>query len=186
MKVFSFGFDKSILIFLMSLSFGFGFGFSNESSARGLPDFTELVKESSPAVVNIRTTSSSNGGNFGPGIPGVPQLDENDPMYEFFKRFFPPGDNQQRRPPRRQGPPGGPQPRGVGSGFIISPDGFVLSNHHVVAGADKVIVTMADRKEFYADIIGSDQRTDVALLKIEGKRFLVLHKIFCFENNEKK
>ena len=100
----------------------------------------------------------------------MPQLDENDPMYEFFKRFFPPGDDQQRRPPRRQGPPGSPQPRGVGSGFIISPDGFVLSNHHVVAGADKVIVTMADRREFYADIIGSDQRTDVALLKIEGKK----------------
>jgi len=147
-----------------------GFGFSESGSARGLPDFTELVKESSPAVVNIRTTSSSNGGNFGPGIPGVPQLDENDPMYEFFKRFFPPGDGQQRRPPSRQGPPGSPQPRGVGSGFIISPDGFVLSNHHVVAGADKVIVTMADRKEFYADIIGSDQRTDVALLKIDGKK----------------
>ena len=168
MKVLSVSFNKSILIFLMVLFCGFGF--SDESSARGLPDFTELVKESSPAVVNIRTTSSSNGGNFGPGIPGVPQLDENDPMYEFFKRFFPPGDNQQRRPPRRQGPPGGPQPRGVGSGFIISPDGFVLSNHHVVAGADKVIVTMADRREFYADIIGSDQRTDVALLKIEGKK----------------
>ena len=60
----------------------------------------------------------------------------------------------------------------MGSGFIISPDGFVLSNHHVVAGADKVIVTMADRKEFYADIIGSDQRTDVALLKLKEKNCL--------------
>ena len=168
MKVFSVGFNKSILIFLMVLFCGFCF--SDESFARGLPDFTGLVKESSPAVVNIRTTGASDGGNFGGGIPGVPQLDENDPMYEFFKRFFPPGDDQQRRPPRRQGPPGSPQPRGVGSGFIISPDGFVLSNHHVVAGADKVIVTMADRREFYADIIGSDQRTDVALLKIEGKK----------------
>ena len=170
MKVLSFSVNKSILIFLITLACGFAF--SHKGFSRGLPDFTELVKESSPAVVNIRTTSSSSGGSFGPGIPGVPQLDENDPMYEFFKRFFPPGDNQQRRPPGRQGPPGGAQPRGVGSGFIISPDGFVLSNHHVVAGADKVIVTMADRKEFYADIIGSDQRTDVALLKIEGKSCL--------------
>ena len=168
MKVLSFNVNKSVLIFLITLACGFAF--YHKGFARGLPDFTELVKESSPAVVNIRTTSSSSGGSFGPGIPGVPQLDENDPMYEFFKRFFPPGDNQQRRPPGRQGPPGGAQPRGVGSGFIISPDGFVLSNHHVVAGADKVIVTMADRKEFYADIIGSDQRTDVALLKIEGKK----------------
>ena len=117
MKVLSFSFNKSILIFLMTLSFGFGF--SHKGSARGLPDFTELVKESSPAVVNIRTTSSSNGGNFGPGIPGVPQLDENDPMYEFFKRFFPPGDNQQRRPPGRQGPPGGPQPRGWEAGLLF-------------------------------------------------------------------
>ena len=65
-----------------------GLGLSQNGSAQGLPDFTELVKESSPAVVNIRTTSSSNGSNLGPGIPGVPQLDENDPMYEFFKRFF--------------------------------------------------------------------------------------------------
>ena len=89
MKVFSVGFNKSILIFLMVLFCGLCF--SNEGSARGLPDFTGLVKESSPAVVNIRTTSSSDGGNFGRAIPGVPQLDENDPMYEFFKRFFPQG-----------------------------------------------------------------------------------------------
>ena len=72
MKVLNSCFNKSILIFLMTLVCGFGF--SESGSARGLPDFTELVKESSPAVVNIRTTSSSNGGNFGPGIPGVPQL----------------------------------------------------------------------------------------------------------------
>ena len=77
--------NKLILIFLTVLFFGFCF--SDEGYARGLPDFTGLVKESSPAVVNIRTTSASDSGNFGPGIPGVPQLDENDPMYEFFKRF---------------------------------------------------------------------------------------------------
>ena len=86
MKVLSISFNKSVLTFLMTLFCSLGF--SINGSARGLPDFTELVKESSPAVVNIRTTSSSNGGNFGPGIPGVPQLDENDPMYEFFKDFF--------------------------------------------------------------------------------------------------
>ena len=79
MKVLSISFDKLILILLMA--FIWALGFSHDCSARGLPDFTELVKESSPAVVNIRTTSSSNGGNFGPGIPGVPQLDENDPLH---------------------------------------------------------------------------------------------------------
>ena len=160
--------NKSVLALLIAPLVAIGL---SKASARGLPDFTELVRDSSPAVVNIRTTSDGNNGNYVPGVPGVPQLDENDPMYEFFKRFFPPGDDQQRRSPRRQGPPGGPQPRGVGSGFIISPDGFVLSNHHVVAGAGKVIVTMADRKEFFAEIIGSDQRTDVALLKIKGNKF---------------
>jgi serine protease Do len=141
--------------------------------AKGLPDFTELVESSSPAVVNIRTIATQGGSSFVPGFPNVPQLDENDPMYEFFKRFFPPnnGGGQRPAPPQRGGPPNGGQPRGVGSGFFISSDGFVLSNHHVVAGADKVVVTMADRREFSAKIIGSDQRTDVALLKIEGSGF---------------
>ena len=116
MKVLGISFNKSVLIFLMTLFYALGF--SHNGSARGLPDFTELVKESSPAVVNIRTTSSSNGGNFSPGIPGVPQLDENDPMYEFLKDFSA-GDNQQRTPPRRQGLPV-VHNQGVGSGFIIS------------------------------------------------------------------
>jgi serine protease Do len=129
-----------------------------------------LVEKTSPAVVNIRTTQKENSNtNRPPGFPQIPDLDENDPMYEFFKRFFPPGKGPGQSPPNRGGSsPRGQVPRGVGSGFVISSDGFILSNHHVVAGAGEVLVTMPDRREFVATVIGSDQRTDVALLKIEG------------------
>ncbi|MEY3951538.1 MAG: putative periplasmic serine endoprotease DegP-like precursor [Pseudomonadota bacterium] len=137
---------------------------------RGLPDFTVLVEKAGPAVVNIRTTERA------ARTPrGMPPLDENDPFYEFFRRFMPPGhpgfgggrpgpgpesDGDQRPEPRQ---------RGVGSGFIISADGYLLSNHHVVDGADEVIVTLTDKREFKAKIVGSDARTDVALLKIEAQ-----------------
>lgn len=137
-----------------------------------LPDFTSLVEKTSPAVVNIRTTQKENTNNrLPPGFPQMPNLDKNDPMYEFFKRFLPPGNGPSQTPPNQPGQPNNPRgkvPRGVGSGFIISSDGFVLSNHHVVAGAGEVIVTMPDKREFSAAVIGSDQRTDVALLKIDG------------------
>jgi serine protease Do len=141
------------------------------SVVRGLPDFTILVERAGPAVVNIRTTERSVRGPKG----GMPPLDENDPFYEFFRRFMPPGHpgfGGPRGP--EQGPESGeqsPQPRqrGVGSGFIISADGYILSNHHVVDGADEVLVTLTDKREFKAKIVGSDARTDVALLKIEAQ-----------------
>lgn len=141
---------------------------------RGLPDFTGLVEKAGPAVVGIRTlqkVSRAQGGF--PGMP--PGLDENDPFYEFFRRFFPPGHPgmpQQGQPGESDETP--PVPRGVGSGFIISTDGFILSNHHVVEGADEVFVSMTDGREFKAKIVGSDQRTDVALLKIEAKNLPAL------------
>lgn len=141
---------------------------------RGLPDFTGLVEKAGPAVVGIRTlqkVSRAQGGF--PGMP--PGLDENDPFYEFFRRFFPPGHPgmpQQGQPGESEERPS--VPRGVGSGFIISTDGFILSNHHVVEGADEVFVSMTDGREFKAKIVGSDQRTDVALLKIEAKNLPVL------------
>jgi serine protease Do len=137
------------------------------SLVRGLPDFTVLVEKAGPAVVNIRTTE-----RVARGPRGMAPLDENDPFYEFFRRFMPPGhpgsgggrpgpgkDGEDRPEPRQ---------RGVGSGFIISPDGYLLSNHHVVDGADEVMVTLTDKREFKAKIVGSDARTDVALLKIEA------------------
>ena len=129
-----------------------------------LPDFADLADRAGPAVVNIRTTArvAANAG----ALP-FPDIDENDPMYEFFRRFFP---NPPQQGPR-QGPQQGPRrdvPRGLGSGFIISPDGYVMTNAHVVEGADDITVTLTDRREFKGKVIGTDRRTDVALVKIEA------------------
>lgn len=132
-----------------------------------LPDFTEMVDRVGPAVVNIRTTErrSTAGGNSG-------ELDSN--IEEFFRRFGIPLPN--RPDPRRGAPrpneddqPGGqPQQRGVGSGFILSADGYVLTNAHVVDGADEVIVTLTDKRELKARIIGADRRSDVAVVKVDA------------------
>lgn len=141
------------------------------AEAAVLPDFTDLVDRVGPAVVNIRTTERQKQMQQG----GGPDDEE---MQEFFRRFFgQPGPRQQQPQPsprnRRQAPPQQSQeeqqvPRGVGSGFIISGDGYVLTNAHVVEGADEVFVTLTDKREFKAKIIGADRRTDVALVKIEG------------------
>jgi serine protease Do len=133
-----------------------------------LPDFADLAEKTGPAVVNIRTTERVR-----PGQSGVPGIEE-DEMQEFFRRFFgiplPPGQSRPDRPPRGGTPSPQEQevPRGVGSGFIISPDGFLLTNAHVVDGADEVYVTLTDKREFKAKIVGLDKRTDVAVVKIEG------------------
>jgi serine protease Do len=138
-----------------------------QTVAAQLPDFSDLVENAGPAVVNIRT-SARLGAAHG-GTPQIPGLDENDPFYEFFRRFFPqPQPGPQQRPGPRS-PRGERQvPRGLGSGFIISTDGYVMTNHHVVDGSEQITVTLADKREFSAKLIGSDQRTDVALLKIEA------------------
>ena len=140
---------------------------------RSLPDFTELVEQVSPAVVNIRTSERSRSSGAGPGGGGGGQMDEE--MQEFFRRFFGvpmPGNPNPGTPRQRPNPRGGEEeresPRGVGSGFILSADGFVMTNAHVVEGADEVIVTLPDRREFKARIVGSDKRTDVAVVKIEA------------------
>lgn len=135
-----------------------------------LPDFTDLVDKVGPAVVNIRTTERNKMGAQGNG--GLPPGMDDPEMQEFFRRFFGvPIPRQQPEPPRgrRQAPQQEEEvPRGVGSGFIISPDGYVLTNAHVVEGADEVYVTLTDKREYKAKMIGSDKRTDVALVKIEG------------------
>ena len=129
---------------------------------RGLPDFTELVEQVGPSVVNIRTTEKVRA-NGGPGG----NTDEE--MQEFFRRFFGvPMPNGPRQAPRPNRPQEDEQPRGVGSGFILTADGFIMTNAHVVDGADEVIVTLPDKREFKARIVGTDKRTDVAVVKIEA------------------
>jgi len=134
-----------------------------------LPDFTELVEKAGPAVVNIRTSERARQSGPQSGDP-----DENDQFYEFFKRFFPPGQMPQRPGQTPRGRGDGPVQRGVGSGFILSADGYIMTNAHVVDGADEITVTMTDKREFKAKLIGADARTDVALVKIEGHHLPVV------------
>jgi serine protease Do len=132
---------------------------SAQAQVKGLPDFTELVDQVGPSVVNIRTVERSRGASGG----GAPD----EQMLEFFRRFgipLPPNAPRQQRPDRGEEE----IPRGVGSGFIVSVDGFVMTNAHVIEGADEVIVTLTDKREFKARIVGSDRRTDVAVVKIEA------------------
>ena len=135
------------------------------AQARVLPDFPDLVDQVGPSVVNIRTlekvaTRSAQGG----------QGDED--MIEFFRRFGIPMPNMPGNPrqaPRQNKPQQEEeQPRGVGSGFILTADGFIMTNAHVVDGADEVLVTLTDKREFKAKIVGTDKRSDVAVVKIEA------------------
>jgi serine protease Do len=125
-----------------------------------LPDFSELAERVGPSVVNIRTLERGRQAARGQG-----EMDPN--MEEFFRRF---GIPLPGRPTPRPGPRGDeePQQRGVGSGFILTADGFIMTNAHVVDGADEVIVTLTDKREFKARIVGTDRRTDVAVVKIEA------------------
>ena len=141
-----------------------------DAAGRGeLPDFTELVEKVGPSVVNIRTLERGGRSAAGPGS-GI------DPgMEEFFKRFgipLPGGPGGPGAPGGRGAPRGGPdeepQQRGVGSGFILSADGYVMTNAHVVDGADELLVTLTDKREFKAKVIGLDKRTDVAVVKIDA------------------
>lgn len=136
-------------------------------SASALPNFADLVEKSAPAVVNIRTTEKEKTASAA-GTP--PELDER--MQEFLRRYF--GAPQGRPTPTPRGAPqqqdGEPQQRGVGSGFIIAADGHVLTNAHVVKGADEIFVTLNDKRELRAKVIGLDERTDVALLKIDASK----------------
>ena len=130
------------------------------AQTRSLPDFTDLVESVGPSVVNIRTLEKVKAGS-------ASGADEQ--MLEFFRRFgIPVPPNLPRSPRPERGQPDEEQPRGVGSGFILSADGLVMTNAHVVEGADEVLVTLPDKREFKARIIGTDKRTDVALVKIEA------------------
>ena len=130
---------------------------------RGLPDFTDLVDQVGPSVVNIRTLEKVST-RAPTGAPGEEE------MLEFFRRFGLPIPNVPRQAPRQNRPqqPEEPQPRGVGSGFILTSDGLIMTNAHVIEDADEVLVTLTDKREFKARIIGADKRTDVAVLKIDA------------------
>ena len=120
------------------------------SRAAELPDFTGIVKDSSPAVVKIVVEHSGNrGGQAGPEQQEIP---------EYLRRFF-----EQRGAPQNRR-----QRMSMGSGFIISDDGYIVTNNHVVDGADTVLVRMSDRREFDAEVIGTDPRSDIALLHIDA------------------
>ncbi|HWH38411.1 MAG TPA: DegQ family serine endoprotease [Usitatibacter sp.] len=142
------------------------------ATAQVLPDFADLVEKYGPAVVNINTQTRA-------PRQGVPGLSEDDPFFEFFRRFMPP-DQQPQQPPgggngrgRRGEPapntPRGPlRPFGLGSGFIVSQDGYIVTNAHVVENAEEITVRLSDKREFKAKLIGADTRSDVAVVKVEA------------------
>ncbi len=135
---------------------------AGNANAVGLPDFTKIVSHNGPAVVNIRVVGSHKVSQ-----RQMPQFDEDDPFFEFFRRFQQP----------QQQPRGGGRSElvyGAGSGFIVSPDGVILTNAHVVRDADEVTVKLQDRREYRAKVLGSDPKTDVAVLKIDAKNLPVV------------
>lgn len=135
--------------------------------------FAEIVERVKPAVVSISTTNevkvadNKRGGNGGRPFEGIPGLPDDHPLNEFFKNL-----------PQGQGNPMQQRPRqAAGSGFVVSPDGYIVTNNHVVDGATKVKVSFDDQEEVDAKIIGTDPRTDIALLKIETKKPLTVVKL---------
>ena len=139
------------------------------ASTGALPDFTELVQQNSPAVVNISTSAQRPGGKpdeereLPPGF-SIPNLPEDSPLNDFFRRFL-----EDQDPDR----PGHMIPHAsLGSGFIVSKDGYVISNYHVIKGADEVMVRLSDRRELPAKVVGADRRSDIAVLKVEAAQDL--------------
>jgi serine protease Do len=143
----------------------FALAFVNLAAAQGnLPDFVRLVEEQGAAVVNISTTQAV---RRPAALPQIPNL-EDEEVQEFFRRFIPrqqPGPGQGPGQAPRQGPR--PESRSLGSGFIIAGDGYILTNAHVIEGADEITVKLNDKREYKAKVIGADKRTDVALIKID-------------------
>jgi serine protease Do len=141
--------------FLLSLLFVIN------SYAANLPDFTELVADNGPAVVNISTVNkkpeNASRGGLGPNM----QIPEGTPFDDLLKHFF-------NNPNQRGQGPQAYQSRSLGSGFVLSSDGYILTNHHVIKDADEIIVRFSDRSELEATVLGSDERSDVALLKVDA------------------
>jgi serine protease Do len=156
---------KSVNVLHAFMLLVFAAGFMPAVSNAQLPDFVPVVEQSAPAVVNISTTQKIKQGRHFPH--GMPNMPEGTPFDDFFRRFF----DQQ--------PDGGDAPReydahSLGSGFIISSDGYILTNYHVIRDADEIIVRLSDRRELEAKVIGSDERSDVALLKVDADNLPVV------------
>lgn len=136
------------------------FLYTQPATATSLPDFTNVVERVAPAVVNISTSQKAKARSPGRQSPhgNRPEIPEGAPYEDFFRRFF-----------GEEGPPEDFDSKSLGSGFIISADGYLLTNNHVIRDADEIVVRLSDRREFVAKVIGSDERSDVALLKIEAK-----------------
>ena len=133
--------------------------------ARSLPDFVPLVEKNAAAVVNISTTLKKNGRRSQIQGHNMPDIPEDSPFYDFFNKFF--GEIPEGVDPHQQR-------TSLGSGFIMSDDGYIITNNHVVKDADEIIVRLNDRREFIAEVIGADERSDLAVLKIESKRLPTL------------
>jgi len=129
-----------------------------------LPEFTGLVQQNSPAVVNIRTVQDAGNSRISIGPETLPDLPDGSPLNDFFKRFF---ESQPDAPQERRA-------RGVGSGFIVSADGEILTNAHVVKDSEEIIVRLSDKRELPAKVLGIDERTDVALIKVEAANLPVV------------
>lgn len=147
---------------LLVISLMFGPAWAAEGRA-ALPDFTGLVETLSPAVVNIGTTRKVTAPHGLPQLPPGIEIPDNELFDEFLRRFFG-GDGEMEEFDTTS----------LGSGFIISADGYVVTNHHVVKDADEIIVSLADRRELKAKLVGSDAKTDVALLRVEATDLPVL------------
>jgi serine protease Do len=148
----------AVALFLVVACIGSSVSVVAAAKNQRLPDFASLVKRSAPAVVNISTTQKR--AEAPPASKRItpPKLPENSPFNEYFQRYF---DKSQA--PEKQ-----PDAQSLGSGFIISADGYIISNFHVVKNADEVIVRLNDRREFVASLVGADKRSDIALLKIDA------------------
>jgi serine protease Do len=144
---------SSAIVLLLAFAAAFALPAGAQGRATGLPDFTELYEKQGPAVVSIDVTQTVRRNR-------VPDLSEDDPFYEFFRRF---GQIPRRAPERDF------DAQSTGSGFILSADGYIATNAHVVDDATEVTVRLSDRREYKAKVIGSDKRSDIALLKIEAK-----------------
>jgi serine protease Do len=159
--VFSRSFFTSVFILLALMT-------TSAKASQGLPDFTKLVQQSSPAVVNISTTQTIKSKGHLPKGFKMPDIPEDSPFHDFFKHFF---DDQN-------GEGGSDSPeydaKSLGSGFIISSDGYILTNEHVVRDADEILVRLTDRREFKAKLIGKDTRSDIAVLKIDANNLPVV------------